>query len=321
PIEDLVAYNLYLKGRYFCNKSTSEDLNKAIEYFEQAIERTSDFTQAYAGLSVAYTLLCIYDYLHSEDGFPKAKEAALKAVEIDETCAGAHISLGSVKLYYDWDWEGAEKEYMRASELNPNHERIHLRYAGYFATIGRLDEAIMESRKALELDPLSIIVNSGLGMYLLRANQLKQAKEQVQKTLELVPNHPVSLFVLGQVYVLETRYEKGIAEIQKAFKLSGKNAMTLTALGWAYAVSGQKKEARKVLVELKKKSEQEYVRPFSFAKIHSALGEINQAFQWLDKAYEEHDISLIHIMTDETIENLRSDPRYNELLKKMNLNK
>ena len=317
--ENSVAYDLYLKARYFLNRKIGEDMKKAIQFFKQATKRVPDYGQAYAGLALSYTLLGLWDYLPLKDVYPVAKKAALRAIEIDQTLAEAHHSLGLVNMFYDWDWESAEEELKRAIELSPNYAEAHDGYAAYFAAMGRMDEAIAEAEKAVELDPLSSYANVNLGMYLLRAARVEQARKLFRKMLEIGTINPHMHWMIGQAYLLDSKYDVGLEEIKEALELSGNNPMILAGLGWGYAVSGRLDEAQKVLVELKKRSEQEYIRPCYFAKIYSGLGEKDLAFKWLDKAYEEHDISLATILVDETLDNLRSDPRFTIILQKLKL--
>jgi len=319
--EDLETYNLLLTGRYFFNKGSEEGIKKSIEYFEKVIDKVPDSAQAYAGLASCHIWLRFWDFLPPKIAFPNAKKAALRAIEIDQMISEAHASLGTVKLIYDWDWEGAEVDHKKAIELNPNYALAHNEYALYFVALGRLDEAIEESERAVELDPLSAILIGFLGFSLLRAGRLEQARERFQKAIELEPNFAQAWWMLGQTYILESRYEEGILEIEKTLDLSKNNALILSGLGWAYAVSTRKSDAQKVVIELERRAKKEYIRPYLFAKIHAALGEKDRAFEWLDKAYEEHDVSLALMLSDETLVMLHTDQRFNRLLKKINLKK
>jgi TolB-like protein/Tfp pilus assembly protein PilF len=317
--EDLEAYDLYLRGRSFLNREIGNVMEKALLYFKEAIKRVPDYAQAYAGLALSYIRQGLWDYMPPKDVYPKAKKAAEKAIEIDETLAEAHYSLGVVKMLYDWDWEGAEKELNQAIELCPNYAEAHDGYAAYLSATGKLNEAIAEAEKAVDLDPLSWYLNANLGMYLLRAKRLKDSKERFRKILDIGTIHPHMHRMMGQVYLLDSKYDVGLAEIKKALDMSGNNPMILGVLGWGYAVAGQRAEAQKVLEELKKRSEGEYIRPYYFAQIYSGLGEKDLAFKWLVKAYEQSDISLATILVDETLDNLHSDSRFNLILQKMKL--
>jgi serine/threonine protein kinase/Tfp pilus assembly protein PilF len=317
--EDLEAYDLYLRGRSFLNREIGNVMEKALLYLKEAIKRVPDYAQAYAGLALSYIRQGLWDYMPSKDVCPKAKKAAEKAIEIDETLAEAHYSLGVVKMLYDWNWEGAEKEINRAIELCPSYAEAHDAYAAYLSATGKKNEAIAAAEIAVDLDPLSWYLNANLGIYLLRANRLEDSKERFRKILDIGAIHPHMHRMMGQVYLLDSKYDVGLAEIKKALEMSGNNPMILGGLGWGYAVAGQRAEAQKVLEELKKRSEGEYIRPYYFAQIYSGLGEKDLAFKWLVKAYEQSDISLATILVDETLDNLHSDSRFNLILQKMKL--
>jgi len=317
--EDVEAYDLYLRGRSFLNKEIGNVMEKALMYFKEAIKRVPDYAQAYAGLALSYIPLGLWDYMPPKDVYPKAKKAAEKAIEIDKTLAEAHYTLGVVKMLYDWDWVGAEKELNKAIERSPNYAEAHDAYAAYLSATGKKNEAIAEAEIAVDLDPLSWYFNANLGMYLLRAGRPTEAKERFRKILSFGTVHPYMHRMMGQAYLLDSKYDVGLAEIKKALDMSGNNPMILGGLGWGYAVAGRKAEAQNVLDELKKRSEGEYIRPYYFAQIYSGLGEKDLAFKWLLKAYEQSDISLATIFVDETLHNLRSDSRFNLILKKMDL--
>jgi adenylate cyclase len=317
--ENLEIYNLLLTGRFFHNKGSEEGGIKAIEYFEKVIEKVPGSAQAYAGLASCHIGLGFRDFLPPKSAFPKAKESVLKAIELDKTLSEAHVSLGLIKTMFDWDWEGAEREFKQAIELNSNYAPAYSGYSYYFTAIGRLDEAITECEKAIELDPLSPVLNDPLNIALLRAGRLEQAKEQLKKLIAMEPNYSHAWWVLGQTYISESRYEEGISKIEKALDLSKNNALILSGLGWAYAISSRRRDAQKVIDELKGRMKNEYIRPYLFAKIYASLGEIDQSFEWLDKAYNEHDVSLAFMLNDETLVMLHSDQRFNRLLKKINL--
>jgi serine/threonine protein kinase/Tfp pilus assembly protein PilF len=317
--EDLEAYDLYLRGRSCLNKEIGGVMEKALLYFKAAIKRVPDYAQAYAGLALSYIPLGLWDHMPPKDVYPKAKKAAAKAIEINETLAEAHYSLGLVKMFYDWDWEGAEKELKQAIELSPNNAEAHDGYAAYLSATGNMDQAIAEAEIAVDLDPFSWYFNANLGMYLLRADRQQDAKERFRKILTIGTVHPHMHRMMGMVYLLDSKYDVGLAEMRKALDMSGNNPMILGGLGWGYAVAGQKAEAKKVLEELTKRSEQEYIRPYYFAQIYCGLGEKDLAFKWLVKAYEQSDISLATIFVDETLNSLRPDDRFNLILQKMEL--
>jgi TolB-like protein/tetratricopeptide (TPR) repeat protein len=317
--ENLEAYNFYLKGRFFTDKMTADGLHKAIDYFEQAIKQDSQYALAYTGLADSYGLLGFYDYMHPKEALTKARMAASKALEIDPELAEAHTSRGFVRLFYDWDWQAAEEDFKRAFELNPNYTPAHTWYAFYHAATGSLDKAIREDKRALELDPLSITANVIMGTLLLRANQFEQARASFSKALEMDPNLVKTHGIFGQTLILESKYDEGIAKHEKAVSLSNRHPWNLAGLGWAYARAGKKKEALEVIAELKSRKKTEYIRPYYLAKIYAGMDEKEEVFFWLDQAFEEHDMSLVHILSDETMSNMRSDSRFAILVKKMGL--
>jgi TolB-like protein/Flp pilus assembly protein TadD/predicted Ser/Thr protein kinase len=318
------AYQLYLKGRYWWNKRTEEGFNKGIEYFQQAIEKDPTYALAYSGLADCYSLLSDYGLVAPKEAYPRAKEAALKALQLDETLAEAHASLGYVKTTYDWDWSGAEREFQRAIELNPAHAGAHLWRAVALVDMGRFEEAITEGKRALELDPLSLSINRTVGGVFYNARQYDQAIEQYRKTLELDPNFIWTHTVLGLAYVRKSMYKEGIAECEKELVISPSNTPALTGLGYAYAVSGRRAEAQKVLDQLNELSKQKYVPAVSRVGIYVGLGEKDKAIEWLKKAYEERSIgnSLLAfgaVKVNPEYNPLRSDPRFADLLRRMNL--
>lgn len=311
--ENAEAYQLYLKGRFFWNKRTEEGLKKAIECFQQAIEKDATYALAYAGLADSY----IREYRPKNETAPRAKQAALKAVEIDDTLAEAHTSLAFIKYTYDWDWQGAEREFKRAIELNPNHANAHFFYGLYLHVMGRLDEAIAQITRAQELDPLSLIIATNVGRLLYVSRRYDQAIEQLQKTLEMDQGFPQTHICLGLVYQQEGRDKEALAEVQKAVDLSGRRPETLSTLGYVYAVS-RRREAAKILDELKDLSKRTYVSPDWIAIIYAGLGERDQAFVWLEKAYENHELP-VDLKVDPKWDRLRSDTRFAELLRRVGL--
>jgi tetratricopeptide (TPR) repeat protein len=317
--ENTEAYQLYLKGRYFWNKRTEEGLKKAIEYFQRAMDRDPNYALAYAGLADCYAPLVYFGYLRPKQAWPRAKAAAMKALEIEDTLAEAHTALAAVIQYYDWDRLNAEKSYKRAIELNPNYSTAHHWYAQYLIHLGRIEEGLAESKRAQELDPLSLIINSAWAERLNYARQYDRAIEQLQKTLELDPNFAHAHWQLGRAYEQKGMYEEAIAELQKAITLSGSSPVMVAALGHAYAVSGKSGKALKILDELKASSQRSYIPPSSLAAIDTGLGQKDQAFAWLQKAYEERDMWLGFLKVDPDFDSLRSDPRFEDLLRRIGL--
>jgi tetratricopeptide (TPR) repeat protein len=252
---------------------------------------------------------------------PKAKAAAMRALELDETLAEAHTSLARVLAVYDWDWTGAEKEFKRAIELNPRYAIAHQWYGDYFEVTGRHNESIAEERRAVELDPLSLTISFELGTAFYYARDYDQAIQQFQKTLELDPNFPAVHAFLPAAYEQKGMYDEAIAGFQKGITPRGRSEwpMTVPGLGHVYAVSGKKGDARTVLNELKQLSGQEYVPAYGIALIYAGLGEKDQAFAWLEKAYEEHSFKMAWLKVEPRWDSLRSDPRFADLLRRIGL--
>jgi eukaryotic-like serine/threonine-protein kinase len=309
------AYQLYLKGRYWLDKRTPEGFSKAIEYFQQAIAKDPQYALAYSGLADCYSWFPLFAFVSPKEAYPKAKEAALKALEIDDTLAEAHTSLALVKIHQDWDWSGGEREFQRAIALNPDYAIAHMWYGWTLANTGRFEESIAEVKRALELDSLSLEINWFLGVVYLFARQYDQAIEQCLKTLELDPNHWQAHTFLGWAYIQKSVYKEGIAELEKAVAISPTN-VSLAYLGYGYALAGRRLETQKVLDQLKEISKEKYVSAFHRAIICSGLGEKDQALEWLERAYEEHFI--IGIRGNPGFDPLRSDPRFQDLLRRMN---
>jgi tetratricopeptide (TPR) repeat protein len=315
------AYQLYLKGRYYWNRRTEEGIKKGIEYFEQAIERDPNYALAYAGIADCYTQLGtnISGGLASHDVMPKAKQAAMKALEIDDTLAEAHTSLAQTRFLYDWDWPGAEIEYKRAIDLNPNYATVHHWYSHYLLAMGRVQESLAESLRALDLDPLDLPITTHLGWHYLYAREYDRAIEQLRKALDMDSRFlPAHLF-LGQAYLQEAMYDKATAELQQAISLSRETPVMVAVLGYCYAMSGKRGEAQMILHKLNALSKQRFVPSQEIATIHTALGEKDQAFEWLRRAYEERYSGLAYLKNDPALDGLRSDPRFADLMRRVGL--
>ncbi|MBI1803429.1 MAG: protein kinase [Ignavibacteria bacterium] len=317
--QNLEAYNLYLKGRYFLGKRTEDGLKKAIEFFQQAVEKDTAYAIAYAGLADSYTLLALLEFLPPREAFPKAKAAAEKAIMIDPSIAEAHASLGVVRFQYDWDWPAAEQEYTRAIALKKNYGTAHHYYADFLKGMGRFDQALSEIKKAQELDPLSLAINTGLGHVLYLSRHYDQAIEQYRRTLEMDPNFLQARLWFGRPYLQKKMYKEAISELQAAVQLSGNSTIACAMLGHAYAAAGNKKEALKMLDELTKRSEHQYVPSYWIGMIYIGFGDKDKAFAWLDKAYDERSAWLAWLKVEPRFDTLRSDQRFTTLLKKMGL--
>jgi len=316
---DVEAYQLYLMGRYHLNRLTDEGLRKALDYFQRAIDKDPSYALAYAGLADAYISLGDFDALPPKETFPKAKQAALQALKLDEHLAEAHVSLANARFLYDWDWAGAEYEFKRAIAINPGYSDAHQMYGYYVSSKGRSDEALREMQQAQELDPLSLAKITGVGEVLYEARRYDEAIAAYQKTLEMDPNSGFTYWALGRAYIEKGIYAEAIASFQKAIPLSGDSPDEPAELGRAYARSGRKTEARKITDDLKEQSKRKYIAPSVIASIYAALGEKDQAFVWLDKAFEAHDFILVLLKVEPMFDNLRSDPRFTVLMKRVGL--
>ena len=316
------AYQLYLKGRFYWNKRTEEGVRKGIEYFQQAIEKDPTYALAYTGIADCYSLETLHidvGSLSPSEAAPKAKAAAMKALEMDDTLAEAHTSLAFIKLNFDWDWADTEREFKRALELNPNHENAHHWYSHYLMAMGRIEESFVESKRALELDPLGVILNVHLGWHYMNARQYDRAIEQLKKAIEMDPNFGVAHWYLGLSYDHEGMYPEAENELRKAKELLKDNEAVAADLGHVYAVSGRKDEARKVIDELKELSKRKYVSSYHVALIYLGLGEKDQAFEWLENAYRERSDLLVYLRVEPRLDSLRSDPRFVELVRRVGL--
>lgn len=313
------AYQLYLKGRYFWNKRTEDGYKRAIEYFEEAIEKDQGYAQAYAGLADSYALLGSMGnaVLPRSEAMPRARVAAEKALLIDETLAEAHASLAFVRMHYEWDWPGAEREFKRAIELNPSYATAHHWYAYYLMARGRTDESLAEIKRAQEIDPLSLIINTDVGEMYFFARQYDRAIEQCQKTRELDPNFDLAVRLLGWAYLQKGMHQEAITELQRAVHLSEGRRDSTALLGYAYAVVGRRDEAKKILSELKEMEKVSYVAPFEISLVYTGLNEKDQAFTWLEKAYDDRSGSLILLNADPASDGLRSDPRFADLVRRV----
>ena len=314
------AYQLYLKGRYYLNKWTAEGLTKGIEYFNRTIELEPRFAPAYSGLADCYgslsgegLLLC------PKEAFPQARSAALKALEIDDTLSEAHCSLALIKLNFDWDWLGAETELKRAIALNPKYVAAYHWYSHYLIVMGRTEESLAISNRALELDPLDLQINSHLGWHYCHAHQSDLAVEQCRKTIEMDSNFHEAHWFLGWAYEQKAIYDKAITEFQKAIAFSGGSARMLAELGHAYGLAGKRAEAEKILDELKELSKQHYVSPYNLALVYTGLGDKDQAFEWLNEACEDRSGLLIYLKTQHSFDSLYDDPRFQEILCRVGL--
>ena len=315
PTANPEAYELYLKGRFFWNKRTGVDLRKAIDYFNQAVAKDPSYALAYAGLADAYVLLSGFGAASPKDSLPQAKAAAEKALELDNSLGEAHASLAQALFAYDFNIAGANREFRRAIELNPNYATAHHWYGESGLTpLGQFEDAIAELKRALELDPLSVIINADVGTVLTSARRYDEAIEQLRKTLEMDPSFYYAHYNLGEALEMKDLTENAIAEYQRAIGLNN-DPVPQALLGHLYAKIGKKNEAWQILQQLHESSKQHYVSPYLFAMIYIGLGDNNQAIDFLEKTYEDRDgYSIAFIKVDPFLDPLRGDPRFEALV-------
>ncbi len=313
------AYRLYLKGRHYWNKWTEDGFYKAIEQFQQAIAIDPGYALAYAGLADSYVLLGWNSYLPPKAAFPKGKAAAKIALQLDPDLAQAHTPVAALLWLYDWQWEEAQTEFKRSLERDPTYPTANHWYAEYVMTMGRHTEVMARMKKGQELDPLSLIINVAVGWALYFARQYDEAIEQLRQTVELDPNYPVTYWILGLLLRKTGRYELAIAEGEKGVKLSGGSPLMRAALAHTFGTAGRTKEALQILDELTELGKQKYVAAYFFAGIYVGLGENDRAIEYLERSYEEHSHWLIYLHIDPSMDALRDDPRFQDLLRRVGL--
>jgi TolB-like protein/DNA-binding winged helix-turn-helix (wHTH) protein/Flp pilus assembly protein TadD len=311
------AYEAYLKGRYFWNKRTADGLNKAIQYFNEAIARDPKYAHAYAGLADSYALLGNSDLLNPREAYTKAKAAATRALELDDSLGEAHTSLAFCLGAYEWNWDDAEKEFLRAIAINPGYATAHQWYAMQLRAVGRLDEALTEIKKAESLDPLSLIISADVADVLFAGRRYDEAVQQSQKTIDLDPDFAIAHFEMGQALAQKRTLSTAIEELQKANRLSGGDATCTAVLAYAYAASGRNDEARKTLSELRKMPSGRFSYPADEALIYASLGENDKAITLLEKTYDIHFDA--QVLRSPAFDTLRSDPRFLMVLERIGL--
>jgi tetratricopeptide (TPR) repeat protein len=315
--EDTQAYELYLKGRYFWNKRTSESLQKGIDYFNQAIQKDSRYALAYAGLADSYIILGNFGLVPPKDAYPKAKIAAEEALKLDSDLVEAQVSLAFVKALFERDWPGAEAGFRRAIELNSNYGPAHQWYGVCLAGAGRLDEAVTELKRAQQVDPLSLTISSVVGWMFYLARDYDKAIAQEKIALEMDPNFALAHRYLGLAYEQKGMYAEAISEFQKARALSASRPSDSSSLAHAYALAGRTAEAQQILHKAKERDV--YFPAYDIALIHVGLGQKDPAFEWLDQAVEERSPWLIHLTVDPRFDPLRSDRRFKNLIQQIGL--
>ncbi len=312
------AYHLYLQGRYYWNKRTPEGLKRGIDLFNQSLEKDPGYALAYAGLADSYDVLSFYSVMPPAEAYPKAKDAAKKALEIDPNLAEAHTSLGYALWNYDWDWTGAERENRRALELNPNYASGHHWYALMLSILARHQEAEREIERALELDSLSLIINSKVGAIRYYAREYDSAIDQLKRTIEMEKNFPLAHLYLGLAYQQKQQHTLAISEFEAGMKLS-KNPWFVAALGEAEALGGNKNAALQALRQLDVMRRDSFVSPYLDATLYAGLGDRDNAFKSLNKALGERSDWMVYLKVDPALDPLRSDPRFAELVRKVGL--
>jgi DNA-binding winged helix-turn-helix (wHTH) protein/TolB-like protein len=315
---DSKAYELYLEGRYFWNKRSEEGLRRSITYFQRATADDPQYALAYAGLADAYGLLGLFGSEPVQQAYLGSREAALKALRLDDSLAEAHTSLAMLSFYYEWDWAQAEREFRRAIALNPNYPTAHAWYALNLAALGHNPEALNEVLRAEELDPLSSIVNTHVGRVNYFGRRYDRAIEAYRKVIDLDPGFERAHMRLGMVYAAQRDFDSAMRELQAAQRLSVPDSSYLDGvLGYAEGFSGNKAGARDLLEQLTDRSRRPNVPAFSIALIYIGLGDHDSAFQWLERAYEKHSTYMVYVKTDPLLDPVRSDPRFAQLLHKM----
>jgi serine/threonine-protein kinase len=318
--QDPESYQLYLRGRYQWNKRSPEGLKKSIEYFQQAIERDPTYGQAHDGLADAFDVLGGLGVMPPRETFPRARAAAQRAIEIDDTLANAHASLADVYTFYDWNWSAAEREYQRALALDPNYSTARQWYANFLLTQKRFPEALKETRRALTLDPLSLVINQNLGWVLYYCRRYDEAIQQLQKTLEMDPNFSPSRGTLAMAYEAKALYSQSVSEFQKWLLLQGVSRDDVEAFGETYAAHGRLAFLRVLAEAMEERAKGRYISAFDFVRVYAQLGRKDDAFRWLEKAYEERSAAMPYLAVDPILDVLRTDSRFPAVLARMKLN-
>ncbi len=315
----LDAHQLYLKGRNAWNKRTAEGMQEGIKYFEQATQTDPTYAPAYVGLADCYNLLVNYSVAPGKEAFPKAKEAAEKALELDQNLAEAHAALAFIHYLWEWNWFDSEREFKRAIELKPNYGAAHQWYSSLLAMMGRMDEALAEAKRAQELDPFSLIVSSHLGWINYLARNHDQAIKQARQIIKLDPNFFPARRYLALAYEDQRKYKEAIAEFQRAVSLSRDSTLVKSELGHAYAAAGKRREAQQLIEELRQLAAERRASPYHLALIHAGLGEKDRAIELLNRAFDERSERLVWLRVDPRFDKLRSDARFNDLLQRIGL--
>jgi tetratricopeptide (TPR) repeat protein len=315
--ENVEAYQLYMKGRYHLAKLNLPETQKAVLYFQQAIEVDPAYALAYVGLATAYRSFSLSFDMPATDFLPRAKAAAQKAIELDEGLAEAHAVLGFTIFWYDWNWTEAENQFRRALDLNPNSADTHWGYGHLLSNTGRHAEALAEAKRARELDPLSVLINAGEGLFLVQAGRGDEALDRLQKTFELDANFWLAHLFASEAYIEKGAYAEAITEARKARELNGSSSMPIVYSGYALAKSGKRAEAQADLEELLKLSTTRYVPPSHVALLYIGLGSRDETLLWLERGYQQRDPKMTFLKVQRNWDSLRNDQRFQDLLRRV----
>lgn len=318
PTENQEAYSAFVRGRYYWNKRTNEGMMKGLEYFREAIRLDPNFAEAYEGVADSYAALGLYAAIPPNVAFPAARDAAHKALQMNEDLADAHATLGLIDFYYDWNGPAAQNEFQRAFDVNPNNAMAHSWNAESLAAMGRFPEALVEARHAVEEDPLSLIVNSNAGWTFCLAGHYEEAIQTLHKAIDIDPRFPRTHFRLGDVYETRGLYDQAISEYTQAVQLSGGDVYYTASLAHAYAMAGKKSDAHQILNVLLHRSDQQYVPAFAVAMVYAGLKDDGHALAWLERASTDHSTSMAYLKVDPFLRGLSLDPRFAKLLQREN---
>ncbi len=323
--DDAEVHEWFLKGRYHANKYTAEGWKRATEFFEKAVEKQPDHAPSFAALAVSRGCLWFFGMLPAEQTIPQCRTASLKALEIDENVADAHLALAIITFFHDWEWENSDEKFKRSIALNPNNAEALSYYAMFLAFEERFDEAISLNRRSLEIDPLSLVINMNVGWSYFSAGMLDEASGLADRMIELEPDFFGSYWLKGAIYLSEGGYEEAVEELRKAVALGG-HQIVLSDLGSAYSLSGKNDQAAVILDQLLQMRQREYVPAICLARIYSRIGETEKAIEWLEIAFEERNGEMVFLRgeiagaaTGDSLRSLGDDPRIVDLLRRMNL--
>jgi TolB-like protein/Tfp pilus assembly protein PilF len=313
---DPAAHEAYLRGRHLWNRRTEEGMRNSIAEYEEAIRRHPDYAMAYAGVADSYVMLACRGMVSAKETFRKARAAARKALELDGELGEAHGSLAHVRLH-DWDWEGLDRDFLRAIELHPAQPIVYYWYGEFLMSMGRPEEAIAMTRRAQQADPLSPVIAASLAMILYLARKYDEAVKVLQRAQEIDPDHFLPHLRMGLVCLQQKRYPEAIRELQTAAQLANHSTETLAALGTGYAMAGMTGEAHRIVEQLQASQAEHYVMPYSIAKIYAASGDKDRTFDWLERAYQEGTPDLIELNSEPVFDGLRGEPKFSDLMRRI----